>query len=275
MKIIKFYSNLPFLFLSTAILLLLACKVSADQEANESINLGNWTESKLDSLMTENSKIPDPSSQIEFLSGRFLGTSYEDHTLTGDVDTPEMFTINLAGMDCFTYIDYVEALRVSDTYPEFKGNLKEVRYRDGKIAFQNRNHFFTDWPVNNPGHVRDVTGEIGGEKTKSAKKNLNVKKDGTVYLPGIAPNEREVYYIPTEAIDAEMVSKLDTGDYVGIYTELPGLDVTHTGIIIKKDGKTYLRHASSRSVNNKVVDEDLLEYMENKPGLVVFRPLNM
>jgi len=68
------------------------------------------------------------------------------------------------------------------------------------------------------------------------------------------------------------VGKLSTGDYVGIYTELPGLDVTHTGIIIKKNGRTYLRHASSRNVNDRVVDEDLLEYMQNKPGLVVFRP---
>ena len=175
-------------------------------------------------------------------------------------------------MDCFTYIDYVEALRIADSYPDFKNSLQDIRYEGSRVAFQNRNHFFTDWPVNNPENVKDVTREVGGEKALSVKKNLNVKKDGSYYLPGIAPVEREFYYIPV--IDQSVVARLQTGDYVGIYTELPGLDVTHTGIVIKKEGRAYLRNASSRKANEKVVDEDLLEYMRNKPGLVVFRPVS-
>jgi hypothetical protein len=64
-----------------------------------------------------------------------------------------------------------------------------------------------------------------------------------------------------------------SGDFVGIYTDKEGLDVSHTGIIIKKDGKVFLRHASSKEKNQKVVDENLSEYMKNKPGLVVYRPV--
>jgi hypothetical protein len=66
------------------------------------------------------------------------------------------------------------------------------------------------------------------------------------------------------------LSKLKSGDFVGIYTDEEGLDASHTGIIIKKTGKVFLRHASSKS--QKVVDEDLSEYMKNKPGLIVYRP---
>ena len=69
------------------------------------------------------------------------------------------------------------------------------------------------------------------------------------------------------------MSKLKTGDFAGIYTDKEGLDVSHTGIIIKKGGKVFLRHASSREKNQKVVDEELSEYMQNKPGLVVYRPV--
>lgn len=265
---------LKFVFLAVPLTLLLACKVSADQETQENIKLGNWTEPKLDEVMEQKAAKNGAADQIYFLSGQFLGTPYKDHTLTGDLNTPEVFTINLGGMDCFTYIDYVEALRLSANYSQFKSNLKNIRYKNGDIAFTSRNHFFSDWPVNNPESVKDVTKEIGGDKAVPTSKNLNVKKDGSYYLPGIAPKEKEFYYLPTGAIDAELVDKLKTGDYVGIYTGLPGLDVTHTGIIIKKDGRAYLRHASSRSVNEKVVDEDLLEYMENKPGLVVYRPVN-
>lgn len=274
MKKAKYIPTIVCLVLFIPLILLTSCRVNAEQEKEENIILGDWTESKLEGLMLEKSKKSNTPEQINFLSGEFLGTPYEDHTLTGDIDTQEVFTINLKGVDCFTYIDYMEAMRVSDTYPDFKNNLQDIRYRGGIVAFQNRNHFFTDWPVDNPGNVVDVTHEIGGDKAVSVKKMLNVKKDGTKYLPGIPANEREFYYLPSGAIDEEYVSKLNTGDYVGIYTELPGLDVTHTGIVIKKDGRTFLRHASSRKANYRVVDEDLLEYMQNKPGLVVFRPVS-
>jgi len=271
----KYFSIVFCLFLVLPLLLLTTSGVDAEQDTKENINLGNWTEPELDALIREKSKKSGASEQIEFLSEKFLRTPYVGHTLTGDTDTPEVLTINLGGMDCFTYIDYVEALRISETYLEFKNNLKHIRYREGEISFQNRNHFFSDWPVNNPGNIKDVTHEIGGDKAVSVKKTLNIKKDGSKYLPGIPATEREFYYIPSGVIDEEMVSKLNSGDYVGIYTELPGLDVTHTGIVIKKNGRAYLRHASSRNVNDKVVDEGLLEYMQNKPGLVVFRPVSI
>ena len=200
-----------------ALLLVTAVSVSAEEE---NINLGSWTEPKLDRMMEQKAQKTDASEQIDFLSAEFLGTPYVHHTLIGDKNTPEVFTINLAGMDCFTYIDYVEALRVSENFPEFKDSLQNIRYEDGEVAFKNRNHFFTDWPVNNPSHVKDVTRDIGGVKAVSVTKNLNVKKDGSFYLPGIETKERVIYYLPAGAIDAETVGKLNTGDYVGIYTAL-------------------------------------------------------
>ncbi|NKB16416.1 MAG: DUF1460 domain-containing protein [Sphingomonadales bacterium] len=191
----------------------------------------------------------------------------------GDVNTPEVFTIDLGGMDCFTYIDYVEAMSLSGSFPEFKDTLRKIRYRDGVVAFRNRNHFFSDWPINNYELVEDVTSALGGEKTMEVSKNLNLKSDGTYYLPGIPVINRTVHYIPSDALDTSVLSKLMTGDFVGIYTDKEGLDVSHTGIIIKKDGKVFLRHASSKEKNQKVVDEILSEYMKNKPGLVVYRPV--
>jgi hypothetical protein len=63
---------------------------------------------------------------------------------------------------------------------------------------------------------------------------------------------------------------LRTGDYAGLYTEKSGLDVSHVGIIIKERGATLLRHASS--LQKKVIDQDLVKYLTDKPGLVVLRP---
>ena len=110
-------------------------------------------------------------------------------------------------------------------------------------------------------------------KTATVSKKLNLKSDGSYYLPGIPPTERTIHYIPSASLSTDVLEKLMTGDFVGIYTDKSGLDVSHTGIIIKKDGRVFLRDASSRGKNMKVVDEDLSEYMKNKPGLVVYRPI--
>lgn len=242
----------------------------SEERSNETIKLGKWNQGNLQELIKE--KPSSIEGQIEFLSKQFLSTPYEASTLTGDINTPEIFTVNLEGMDCFTYIDYVEALRLSTTLEDFNSNLKNIRYQGGNVTFENRNHFFSDWPTQNSKNVGDVTYQIGGNKTIEVEKNLNLKSDGSKFLPGIPVVNRKIYYIPTSEIDDDLLNKLHTGDYVGIYTDIEGLDVTHTGIIIKKDDGVYLRHASSKKKNQKVVDEDFKEYVQNTPGMVIFRP---
>ncbi len=245
----------------------------AGENMTEVIELGKWTEGGLTEIMTESSKLGSAGDRINFISEKFLGTPYAGSTLTGDINHPEVFTIDLEGMDCFTFIDYVEAMSLSRSFPEFKEALRKIRYRDGVVAFPNRNHFFSDWPVYNSEYIRDATSDIGGEKAVGVPKSLNLKGDGTYYLPGIPVVNRMIYYIPSSALDVSVLSKLMTGDFVGIYTEKDGLDASHTGIVIKRNGKAFLRHASSKEKNQKVVDEDLSEYMKNKPGLIVYRPV--
>ncbi len=233
---------------------------------------GSWTEKDLNSIMEQSSKIQDVGERIAFISRKFLNTKYEESTLVGDINHPEELVIDLEGMDCFTYIDYVEAMQLSDNYQMFVDNIRRIRYQSGEIDFIKRNHFFTDWAVYNSGYIDDVTKEVGGYGTRTVNKLLNKKADGTAYLPGIPVKERTVNYIPSESIEDKVIGRLKTGDYIGIYTDKDGLDVSHTGILIKRDKKVYLRHASSRTDNRRVVDEELLAYMHDKPGLVVLRP---
>lgn len=252
------------------IIMLCSTIIAVSQQNEEIIILGKWTERKIDRVIR--SKPQTSPAQIDYISGQFYGTPYEANTLTGNINTPEIFTINLKGVDCFTYIDYVEAMRLSSTGEEFDSNLKSVRYKDAEVSFQNRNHFFTDWSVTNNKNIYDVTHEIGGENAVLVNKSLNLKDDGTTFLPGIPVIPRTFYYIPSSEINEELLGNLQTGDYVGMYTEIDGLDVTHTGIIIKNDKGVFLRHASSKKANRRVVDEDFVEYIQNVPGIVVHRP---
>ncbi|MGI9535391.1 MAG: N-acetylmuramoyl-L-alanine amidase-like domain-containing protein [Thermodesulfobacteriota bacterium] len=246
---------------------------SKSSETNEQINLGKFTEKRIAELIKQSSTYNSNNQKIDFISEQFMGVPYLESTLIGNDKTEEVLTINLAGLDCFTYIDYVEAIRLSSKFDEFKSNIIKVRYKDGTISYPSRNHFFSDWANSDTSGIKDITKSIGGESVILANKYLNKKKDGTLYLTDIPVVKRQIAYIPSGKIDKSITDNLETGDYVGIYSDKDGLDVSHTGILIKKGNRLFLRHASSRSENRRVVDEELLNYLKNKPGIVVYRSL--
>lgn len=235
------------------------------------ILLGKFSQEELDRIIQKSSKIKDVASRIDFLSRNFLDLDYVESTLIGDINIPEVFMINLKGVDCFTFIDYIEAMRLSGSFPEFKVNLRKVRYKSGIVAFENRNHFFTDWREFNSDFIDDITEEIGAEKTIRVQKTLNQKKDRTYFLPGIQTVKREIKYIPPDSINDSVLNKLRTGDYIGIHSRVKGLDVSHVGIIVKDGNNIWLRHASSQKEHRKVVDQDFKKYISGKPGIIVLR----
>ncbi len=246
---------------------------SCDAAADEYVDLGGFTESRLSKMIKQSFKYETSGEKIDFISGHFIGVPYLPLTLIGSYKSRETLTINLAGLDCFTYLDYVDALRLSSDYGEFRDNLIRVRYKGGRVSYAARKHFFSDWPSSDADRIRDVTRAVGGRSAVSVTKLLNAKKDGTNYLNGIPVFIREVTYIPSARLSRSVTDKLKTGDYVGIYSDEDGLDVSHTGILIRKGGKVYLRNASSRKDTRRVLDEELLVYLKDKPGIVVYRPL--
>ena len=237
------------------------------------IDLGRWTEVELNKLILEASLIKDSGERIKFLSDFFIGLEYKESTLIGDNNTSEVLVVNLSGVDCFTFIDYIEAMRLSDSFGGFLKNLRHVRYRNSIVSYEDRRHFLTDWGDYRPATVSDVTEQIGGGKAKDILKVINLKEDGTAFLPGIGSHQRKINYIPHENISGTVVGKLKTGDYAGIYSPMAGLDVSHVGIIIKDGKRVSFRHASSDSRYRKVIDQDFQSYIPGKPGLIILRPV--
>lgn len=207
----------------------------------------------------------DPSiyiqKDVKKLSEKFLTIKYVSNTLSNkDINTSkENLVINFEALDCFTFIDTIEALKQSKNLPQFKSKLINIRYKNGIIAYYNRNHFFSDWITNND--IEDITCKLGKCKKTIKYLNKNYK-----YLKQIPTITREIAYIDPKNID---LSKLKDGDYIGIYTNKNDLDVTHTGIIIKKGKKVFIRHASS--LHKKVLDSELFKYTKNKLGVLVYR----
>ncbi|UCH80529.1 MAG: DUF1460 domain-containing protein [Nitrospiraceae bacterium] len=234
----------------------------------EIINLGQWSEEEMNSILRRVCGESDTGKKINWISRFFLHVTYRESTLKGSTVDPEMFVINLEAVDCFTFLDYVEALRLAKSFNEFRDRLKKIRYQEGIVQYEKRNHFFINWKEYHSDFVEDITPGIG--KSECVDKLLNDRGDGTLYVPGIACIRSTFSYIPSEFIDGIVIETLKTGDYIGIYSDKPGLDVSHVGIFIRDRDKTFIRHASHTYM--KVVDEDFKEYIKNKPGIIVLRP---
>ena len=213
----------------------------------------------------------DAGARIVALSETFLGTPYAENTLIGGPERPEQLVTDRSRLDCFTFLDVVEAMRRTTHEEEFATQMRQVRYRNGLVDYVHRRHFFSDWVSDQDSPVVDVSRMVGQGKSVEIIKQLNLRKDGSPWLPGIAAVERTIDYIPSVYIDEQVLAALRSGDYLGVYSDADGLDVSHTGIVIKEDGRILLRHASSRAGVRQVVDEELRSYLAGKPGIVVYR----
>jgi len=224
----------------------------------------------------------------------FLGTEYVAGTLDKDTDR-ETLVINVTGLDCVTFVENVLAIsniirKGSIDFDSYKDVLKLIRYRSGEINnYSSRLHYFTDWIYDNQekGIVKDITGEIGGEKYSKTINFMTTHTDSYVQLKGNSEyieemrnieeriNNRNHYYIRKEDVN-KYYDELRTGDIIATTTNKNGLDVTHTGFIYKEDGKTKFMHASITKGEIVISKEDLKEYLKSnkkQTGIIVARPL--
>jgi hypothetical protein len=145
------------------------------------------------------------------------------------------------------------------TFDNFCTKLQWVRYKDGIINdYTDRLHYTSDWIYENQikGIVTSITQSLGGEpmnlilnvmSTNTAKyKQLKGSDDLILKVKQkeIEINARNHFYIPSAKID-QKADLIKSGDMVGFVTTLPGIDISHVGIIYKDGDKLTFFHASS------------------------------
>lgn len=216
------------------------------------------------------------SKKIELISAVFLDTPYVANRLVGSNDVAEKLVVDLLGLDCFTYLDYLEAFKTANNQEAFLNNLQRVRYIDSKVEYLKRKHFYSDWLFENQKLVIDLTKEDKklADLASVDVVQINLGKNGE-YIPNLGVREREISYIPRDNVSDANLSSIVSGDYVGFRREIAGLDVTHVGLLIKKTDGIYVRHASSAKSAKKVVDQKLVDYLAintGVKGILLFRP---
>jgi D-alanyl-D-alanine carboxypeptidase/D-alanyl-D-alanine-endopeptidase (penicillin-binding protein 4) len=182
--------------------------------------------------------------------------------------------VNFNEVDCLTYIEHVLALAYSKNYDDFFNMLQGIRYKNGIIDYNMRNHFLiADWLLYNQLKVESEDLKIGNfllfEKEIDRKKFFNDSNmvNSKVSIPFL-PKEKAIIYADTVKFAK------DTIFAVAILSELPGLDAAHTGFVVgnsKKNGLMF-RHASQ--LKGKVIEQPLSEFLKatkiKTPGISFF-----
>jgi hypothetical protein len=82
-----------------------------------------------------------------------------------------------------------------------------------------------------------------------------------------------IYYIPQDEI-ATIYANLQPGDIIATATDIPGLDVTHTGLVYRfSDGGIGFIHASPSG--EVKISRDLQSYVQavdGQIGIIIARP---
>ena len=174
-----------------------------------------------------------------------------------------MFTASFEGFDCVTYIETVLALALASNVDDFTEWLRQIRYEQGRIEWERRNHYMTLWIRNSvrEGIFRPVS--TPAVPTLTMERILNV-------VPGLAPRRARVKCVPKRAVP-RLEQYLQTGDLIFFASTRKHLDVFHAGIIVRGE-KVSMRHASRSK--GSVVEQELSEFLEanRMTGVIVMRP---
>ncbi len=215
-------------------------------------------------LLSEAKNDRSVSSRIDVLSRHLLGHSYKQNPLIGSADTPEVFTASLDGFDCVTYIETILALARASNVDDFTEWLRKIRYEQGRIQWERRNHYMTLWIRNNvrKGIIRPVS--MPAVPTLGMERVLNV-------VPGLDPQRTRVKCVPKPAV-RRLERYLQSGDLIFFASTRKNLDVFHAGIIVRDGKRVRMRHASRSQ--GFVVEQELSEFLKanRMAGVIVVRP---
>ena len=203
-------------------------------------------------------------ARIEQASGFFLGRAYSDNPLGGGPNLREVFRASLSRFDCVTYMESVLALAASRKAEEFARHLREIRYKNGKMDWFERNHYMASWLVNNR-RRGTLAGLTRGHDTIARTRTLDA-------VQGLPPRRVTFRCFPKRRF-ARIKHRMRTGDLIMFVSTKKRLDVFHTGILIQRDDRVVMRHATRSA--GKVIEQDLADFLKHHrmSGFILARPL--
>lgn len=278
---------------STALFLIGAAGIIGSAQVKVRFHNESEDTTRINELLIKCQKIKTPGEKVKAMAFSFEGTPYVGHTLEGDT---ELVTVNIDELDCTTFVETVLALAFTaeegrTSWRDFVYNLERIRYRNGELnGYPSRLHYISDWIVDNShrGNLQEVTNRFpfhhyitktlsfmteNRDKYPALSDSLNYEKMKGIELGYYS---HQFPYIKTVDLKKkETKDAFQSGDVVALVTSLRNLDVTHLGIIIKKNGEPYLLHASSSNGKVEVTSVPFDEFMKRNRSLLGVRVIRL
>ena len=201
---------------------------------------------------------------VTFYAHQLEGTPYVGHTLEGD---REALTINIDELDCTTFVETLYALARTTlegrrSWRDYAAHLESVRYRGGIMGdYSTRLHYISEWIIDNfaRGNLREVTADIPHSQHQIKTINfMTAHRDAYRSLKNDSLMTQPIRHVEAKLINHRMPvlkkswlgskdvkAALREGDFVGLVTNVDGLDISHMGIIVMDEkGEPHLLDAS-------------------------------
>ncbi|MDR3691501.1 MAG: DUF1460 domain-containing protein [Fimbriimonas sp.] len=242
-----------------------------------------------------------PSLPIGELMGKVAlelrGIPYKGFTLEISKDL-EYCVVNLKGLDCVTFfedtLDIARMLKKGRTTPDdLLAEVRFTRYRGGRMgSFPSRLHYTTDWFVDNEekGVVKVVTPDLPGAEEFTQKVGIMTQHPERYRQLATHPqyvsemkliedtiNGRSLKYLPMDKLEAAE-PLLKTGDIIGVTTSEDGIDIAHTGLVLRDETNVahFMDASSARSRMQVTLEPEIskcLNWSSQLTGVMVARPL--
>lgn len=229
-------------------------------------------------------------ARMEFFANQLLGTPYVGFTLDQEPANEEC-TVTLKGLDCVTFMETVFALARTPkpTLESLRKAVTQTRYWDGKVnGYASRLHYTTDWFFENDRrkNVKDMSGAFPSSAPFERKVSYMSSHPDRYAALRAHPefvekikatedlsNARKKFYIPISEL-AEAEKSFQSGDIIGLCGGAEGIDISHVGMIIVKNGVPHFVDANSKTkkVQMETKLSDFLRGSKTE-GVIVARPL--
>jgi hypothetical protein len=195
-------------------------------------------------------------------------------------------------MDCTTFVEYVTALALCFSaqkydFGDFVEMLAILRYRSGKIdGYTSRLHYFSEWLQDNKkkGIITIVSDNIGNDRFDNkvdfitSNPRLYKPLTDTVLIGQIKIIEADISSWTMKYITKDNMQNIENkiyhGDIIALASSIKGLDISHVGFAIRKNGRLHLLHASSLNKKVEISSVPLDDYLNkhfNYSGILVGR----
>jgi hypothetical protein len=240
-----------------------------------------------------------PGEAIGRLAESFVGTPYTPGTL--EADGPEGLVINFREFDCVTFVENMLAMTRfirsggaellddrASAEAAYERHLESLRYRHGRLdGYPSRLHYFSEWLADNAsrGLLSTVTSDLDPAMDLEPIDFMSTHADAYRQLadPGTlgAIEEMEARlnaagaraFVRQDRIGA-VEGRIRTGDVIAATSTVEGLDIAHTGLAIRIDGRLHMIHAPLVGSSVEISEVPLVDRILGIPsqdGIMVAR----